>query len=278
MRSPFPLLLPLALLVAGEASALDPGRRLTQYARDTWTLDQGLPQDTVMALAQTPDGFLWVGTQEGLVRFDGVRFEPIEALAGEPLPGPHALALLAGGDGALWIGTDMGLVRFRQGRLERWSPAQGLPAPVVYALAEGKGGEIWIGTHAGLARLVAGRIEAVRPADVELGTVYSLHVAGDGTLWIGTAADGLHRLGGEPGAWRAPLAGPAGKAVYAIASEPAGRVWAALSGAGLLSVDGGRAQLWTRRDGLPSTELTAVGVDREGSVWFGTTPTEKLGM
>lgn len=270
MKSPLALALPLALLVSGEASALDPGRRLTQYAHEKWTLDQGLPQDTVMAVAQTPDGFLWVGTQEGLVRFDGVRFEPIETIAGEPLPGPHVLALLVDREGALWIGTDAGLVRYRHGRFERWSTAQGLPAPVVYALAEREPGEIWIGTYGGLARRVGNRIERVEPADGALETIYALHCAADGRLWIGTAAAGLRRLEGAPGSWRAPLVGPPRRAVYSIASEPSGRLWATLAGAGLLEVDGERRRLWTRRDGLPSSEPTAVGVDRDGSVWFGT--------
>src|SRR5687768_10152954 len=68
-------LLAAALCVASRAAALDPDKALTQFGHDVWQLEQGLPQNTVYAIAQTPDGYLWLGTAEGLVRFDGVRFQ-----------------------------------------------------------------------------------------------------------------------------------------------------------------------------------------------------------
>src|SRR5947209_18476183 len=93
-----------ALLLSPPASALESAKALTQYAHANWSLDQGLPQSSVYALAQTPDGFLWLGTEEGLVRFDGVEFTVydrahVEALAENAI---RALAVDAAGD--LWIG------------------------------------------------------------------------------------------------------------------------------------------------------------------------------
>src|SRR5712664_521746 len=90
------------------ALALDPHKSLTQYSRTTWTQQQGLPQDTIRAIAQTTDGYLWVGTDEGLARFDGYEFEIFGKDHGG-LPSNSITALAAANDGSLWIGTTSGL-------------------------------------------------------------------------------------------------------------------------------------------------------------------------
>jgi diguanylate cyclase (GGDEF)-like protein len=258
-----------ALALPGALAALDPARRLTQYAHDAWTTDDGLPQGSVLALAEGGKGELWVGTQEGLVRFDGYRFESFEEIAGAALPGPHVLALAAA-RGALWIGTDAGVVRWRAGRpLERWTTADGLPANAVYALAEGSAGEIWIGTQAGLALWSAGKVEPVRPAGESLETIYALLADSAGRLWIGTAARGLLLLEGAPGAFRARPVGPRVAAVYSLREAPTGTIVAALSDAGILELAPG-ADLGSAAPRRFGSAVSALLPGSAGSLWIGT--------
>ena len=95
--------------------ALDPGKPITQYGHRVWHTDDGLPQDSVRAIAQTRDGYLWLGTQAGLTRFDGEHFTIFDRL-NSPLKHDHILVLCAARDGSLWIGTA------DSGGLYRWTP------------------------------------------------------------------------------------------------------------------------------------------------------------
>src|SRR5271156_6275356 len=95
------------------ASALDPSLDIDQYAHTAWTVRDGFFKGGITSIAQTPDGYLWLGTEFGLLRFDGVRSVPWEAATGERLPGSYVRALLAAHDGLFWIGTREGLASWR---------------------------------------------------------------------------------------------------------------------------------------------------------------------
>src|SRR3974390_1069053 len=101
----------LALALAPEGRALDPARRITQYIHRVWTQEDGLPQDTVRAITQTPDGYLWIGTEEGLARFDGYDFVTFNRRGGM-LPNDSVVTLAVARDGTLWAGTPGGLVSY----------------------------------------------------------------------------------------------------------------------------------------------------------------------
>src|SRR5207247_9949333 len=98
----------LALLGAAPVLALDPGRAPNRYGHDAWLTRDGLPQEFVQAVTQTSDGYLWIGTLGGLVRFDGVRFTVFDPSNTPGLRDARILALCPGRDGALWIGTAAG--------------------------------------------------------------------------------------------------------------------------------------------------------------------------
>ena len=97
----------LAAWLAPSALPLDPRKSLTQYSRTIWTQERGLPQDTIRAITQTKDGYLWLGTDEGLARFDGYEFVVYNKTNGD-LPDNSITALAAANDGGLWIGTSNG--------------------------------------------------------------------------------------------------------------------------------------------------------------------------
>src|SRR5215469_17348906 len=114
------------------ASALDPSLDISQYAHTAWKVRDGFTRGAITSLAQTPDGYLWLGTELGLVRFDGVRAVPWLPPAGESLPSDIILGLLAARDGRLWIGTLKGLASWKEGKLIQYPEWAGTIAPTLF--------------------------------------------------------------------------------------------------------------------------------------------------
>jgi ligand-binding sensor domain-containing protein len=107
----------LALVGCPSASALDPSLDVSQYAHTSWKIRDGFTKGLIVALAQGPDGYIWLGTEFGLARFDGVRAVPWQPPTGQQLPNNSVQSLLFGRDGTLWIGTLSGLASWRDGQL-----------------------------------------------------------------------------------------------------------------------------------------------------------------
>ncbi len=133
--------------------SLDPELALTQFVHEVWTAEDGLPQNSVSAVAQTRDGYVWIGTQDGLVRFDGVRFRIFAKQDG--LGNNEIRALLPRADGSLWIGTyGGGLSRLQNDRVTTFTSADGLPNEHVRSLFEDSQGILWIRHDRGRPRQV----------------------------------------------------------------------------------------------------------------------------
>ncbi|MFP5230039.1 MAG: two-component regulator propeller domain-containing protein, partial [Acidobacteriota bacterium] len=144
------------ILLPASARALDPDRHVTQYIEASWTSETGLPQNSVHAIAQTTDGYLWLGTEEGLARFDGTHFTIYNRENSDGLTSDYIQALAAGPDGSLWIGTDSGLAHYSldpgnpaSGRFHTLTAADGLAGNSVTTLCEDRTGDLWVGTTRG---------------------------------------------------------------------------------------------------------------------------------
>ena len=172
-----------AILSAGAAS-LDPNKSISQFAHTSWTAKDGIP-GPVRAIAQTRDGYLWLGTPAGLYRFDGVHFVPWEdPAAGEPLLRKSVVALLAASDGSLWIGFRSGpIVRLRNGLLRTYSTGDGLSRGVM-SFAEGLDGRLWACGEGGLDRFENGKW--TRESNFPAPGAQRLAVDRNGTLWVAT--------------------------------------------------------------------------------------------
>ncbi|MDT0631383.1 two-component regulator propeller domain-containing protein [Rubrivirga sp. S365] len=230
-------------------------------------VEQGLPNAAVTAVTQDSLGFVWIGTLDGLVRYDGVGTLELRRSSGEAsVPSNVVQALAPAGDGGVWIGTAGGLARF-DARTERVRRVAGLPAPDVRALApDGRGG-VWVGTEAGLAHVdAAGAAEAGAGAPAV--AVRALLSDADGGVWIGTAA-GLLRRDAESGRVRQVAADVA---VSALAARGRGGVWVGTLGEGLFAVAGGAGRLAPVGvgPGLFASDVTSVWEDADGVVWVGT--------
>lgn len=264
-------------LLAGAADGappplgLDPGKALSQLGVDTWTTEHGLPSATVTAVRDTRDGYVWLGTYDGLARFDGSRFTVFTQRDG--LGNNGVRALCEDRDGRLWVGTNGGgLVRLERGRFHRLTAADGLPSDIVWSLHEDvNDGSLWIGTNGGgLARWRDGRVERYEPT-ASGRTIAAIAQQADGTLWLATQADGLRRLApdGTFSTFGANEGLPGGL-VAGVAVGRDGGVWGATTTGLFLLRDGRAAPLPAGLAPLGSLLLSTVLEDPLGTLWVGT--------
>ena len=184
------------------AFALDPSLDVSQYAHTAWKIREGFTKGTIFSVAQTPDGYLWLGTEFGLVRFDGVQAIPWQPPDGEQLPSSWINALLVARDGTLWIGTEKGLASWKDGKLTEYPEVAG---QVVTSLLQDAEGTLWFGVRN------PGRLCAVRLAKTQCygagsfgWSVPALYEDHEGNLWV-SAQTGLWRWApGPPEQYRLP--------------------------------------------------------------------------
>ena len=170
------------------AHALEPSTPLANYGRQTWVMENGLPQNTVQTLVQTKDGFIWLGTEVGLVRFDGNGFQVFDKNSSPALPGSDVRCLLETKDGALWIGTSDGLARWKDGVVTAFTTRDGLPGSGIRALVESANSYLWVWTDQGLARSSdEGRfVDATARTGFQASAITRVTSDGQGVLWVGT--------------------------------------------------------------------------------------------
>jgi ligand-binding sensor domain-containing protein len=132
------------LMAATSAFALNPTLDVSQYAHTAWKIRDGFAKGSILSIAQTPDGYLWLGTAFGLYRFDGVRNVLWQPPPDQHLPSSTITRLVAARDGTLWIGTWNGLASWKNGKLTQYAELAGLP---IRALVEDHEGSIWAGTN-----------------------------------------------------------------------------------------------------------------------------------
>ena len=262
--------LALLLLAAGLAPlrALDPKLELDEYAVERYTTENGLPQSSVMALAQTRDGYLWLGTYEGLARFDGHAFTVFDKSNTPEMESNSIKALAEDALGRLWVGTTAGLLRYDDGRFERFDERHGLNSHFILCLHIDHRGTLWAGTTNGLHRLQDGRFQPVTTAQgLASDYVNSLADDGSGGLWIGTG-QGLNRLQEGKISGFTIANGLPHNDVRVLHLDSRDSLWVGTSGGGLTRYHDGRFEPLEER--LSSNDIRAVFMDRHGVVWIGT--------
>jgi ligand-binding sensor domain-containing protein len=262
----------LALLALSQhAYALDPSRTLTQYVHRIWQVQQGLPQAWIYSIVQTGDGYLWLGTQTGLVKFDGVRFTTVDEMDGVPNANMWVTHLLADDADDLWIGTTQaGLIKLRDGIATRYSQREGLPPGAVQCLFKDRQGHVWACTPNGLAELTEGKVRVLGTANgLSSPDVHAACVAPDGALIVAAGDDRqIATWNGSRFVSRPlPLPGPA--AVQSMLCATDGTVWIGTSD-GLIRAHAGREDRLTLANGLPDNSILTLTETDDGSVLAGT--------
>lgn len=253
------------LLACGlSALALDPSTPLANYSRQSWVMESGLPQNTVQTLIQARNGFVWLGTEVGLVRFDGNGFAVFDRNSTPALPDSDIRCLLETRDGALWIGTGDGLARWKDGAVKAFTTREGLPENGIQALAEDRWGMVWAYTDAGLARQNGERFAAAgdwRPG----ATITAVTGGGQSGYWV----DG-NALSGN--GWRqlTVQAGLPKDAVEFLADCNGAPMAVGGKNTLMLRNGSGLTKRLTAGKELPGSRIQALLADREGALWIGT--------
>jgi ligand-binding sensor domain-containing protein/serine/threonine protein kinase len=255
---------------AGPALALDPTQTVARYHRDAWGAEDGLPQVTVDSLAQTDDGYLWIGTQDGLARFDGVRFEVFDRSNTEALITASISALEQGRDGALWIGSqEGGLVRYREGEFELFDEDDGLPSRWILGMLATDDGALWTGYEYGLTRFDGSEFVPISLPGDRI-AVTKLAQTTDGTVWVGTRLHGLFRVVGDEVEPAVGNESTVGHPITALHAGSDGSLWVGTEDAGLFHRTEGTTTRFTTADGLTTDSIASLSEDRDGSLWIGT--------
>jgi signal transduction histidine kinase/ligand-binding sensor domain-containing protein/CheY-like chemotaxis protein len=255
-------------IFCGHALALDPSRLPSQYVLDNWQVSEGLPQASAMAIARTPDGYLWVGTQEGVARFDGVRFTVFDANNEPAFSDNYVSALLVDRAGRLWIGTASGVVVLENGRFKAFTGVAQLEHGYVRSIAEGNQGRIWVGTETGLFEIGGGRALAFGAANgLADGRIRALHEDREGVLWVGTGS-GLARFDGKRFETVALTADSAGAAVTAFHEDLDGALWVGTEKGALYRRTENRFEVMVRPTGQGLASVNALLRDRDGNLWI----------
>lgn len=296
-----------SLLRSPVSLALNPTLDISQYGHTEWTFREGFQAGAVYAIAQSSDGYLWLGTQAGLLRFDGVRAVP-PPLPNGSLASTGVGSLLVARDATLWIGTLQGLLSWKEGQLTEHASIGG---GRVNALFQDREGTVWAGTAMnGPGRLCAisgSRTNCYGDDGSLSGSVQSIYEDGEGRLWVATvnglwrwrpgpptryletpmrsrhtltrdahgsgliaATDRLVEIDGEKIS-EYPVPGlPSSFYAAGILRDRDGGLWIGTTAQGLLHTYQGRTSRFSHTDGLSSDQIKVLFEDWEGSVWAGT--------
>ncbi|MGH9606515.1 MAG: ligand-binding sensor domain-containing protein, partial [Terracidiphilus sp.] len=290
----------IAALLLGTTGlwAVEPATPLAELSRQSWVLENGLPQNTVQALAQTSDGFIWLGTEVGLVRFDGTSFQVFDRSSAPAMPGNDIRCLLGAEDGSLWIGTNRGLARWKNGAVTVFTTKDGLPGDGILAVGEDGNGRLLVWTEAGLAEQTGERFAQVKNADAFPRTTLSSPDENPGAVEFeqkmpdGMAVRGdrsslklvaASKAPGKPPG-KAPGGGTRltvgrelpGSRIQAVLADRQGTLWIGTN-SGLVRWVRGKVESFPVTDPLATASILALFEDREGDVWVGT-ETDGLGI
>lgn len=251
------------------SAALDPNKTLTQYAHRIWGQEEGLFQPTIYSILQTRDGFLWLGTQDSLIRFDGMHFREFDEAAFHQ---SLIRALVEDNQGNLWVGSiGSGIAKITPaGVVTRFTTKDGLPSDSVFCLATDSKHRLWVCTNEGLAVRSGGHFQVFTKADgLPSNQIRSTCETPDGVRWVAGLDFGLVR---STGSRFTPYSGSAmlvKENATALACAGDGTVWVGTA-SGLTQIRNGASRSFTTRDGLPDNAVSALAEEPDGSLWIGT--------
>jgi signal transduction histidine kinase/ligand-binding sensor domain-containing protein len=269
-----------AVAGVGRVHAVDDSLRISQYAHSAWRLQDGVFAGSPNAISQTRDGYLWIGTQAGLLRFDGVRFAAIDAQAGQELPSPHIFSLLGGSDGGLWIGTSLGLAHLRNGGVSSFKDETGF----IGNITESRDGVIRIARsrtsndHGGLCEVVDTSLRCYgAPGRMPIQNAQFVFADPAGDVWVGGEGVLVRWNARASTSYPVPNLRDVGAldSITAIAPAADGALWigmvAAGPGLGLERFVDGKWSSWqTKAFDSASLAVSALLLDRNKALWVGT--------
>lgn len=266
------LVLALCWPWAAAAQQVSPRKVFGSLRQWTWTEQHGLPPSAVIAALRTRDGYVWLSTEAGVARFDGVGFVPVTDIGVPGLRVPAAYAFLEDRAGAVWIATSSaGLLRWRAGRWTVYGLAAGLPTERLSSLFEDRTGHLWVGTRGGgVARFAEGRFTSFRAAGgLPSDDVFAVTGDDRGNVWVGTRF-GLARITDGRVHSYAGRDRLLSTMIHALVPGPGGELWIATDGLGVVRLADARSTQFSTAQGLSHGVTLAMLRDHDGSLWVGT--------
>ena len=245
------------------------GQGLLPFTFRSWQREQGLPQNSVRALAQTREGYLWIGTDNGLARFDGVRFVSFGEREG--LRCGAVSGILEDRCGALWIGSvSDGLTRWQDGKFITFKTKDGLPADSITALAEDNDGRLWVGTAAGMGSLLDGRWTTLTNETVLGKTITGLFEDKKGILWVAVKGTGVFQF--QDGKLNPVKDGSAERLLrdpHCLLVDRHDRLWVGVGDDFVLCRDGSQWNRYRIPRHLDRPFISTLAESPDGTVWAG---------
>ena len=259
-----------ALYLAGSAGAMDPSRDLSQYLRDRWSAEQGFPGGAVYAMAQTTDGYLWIGAEKGLVRFDGLNFRLFNHANSTALPAGPVIDLSSSPDGDLWIRLQTpNVVRYHNGVFQDVSQTLAQINYPITAMSRSEHGELLLDTLANVilkyrdGNLLQRRFDAGKPNFF----VASIAQTNDGLIWLGTRDMGLFSLGQNDVS--VVSRGLSGKRINCLLPAGDKELWIGTD-TGVLRWNGTTIAEAGAGGTLSRIQVLSLAEDSQSNVWVGT--------
>lgn len=266
---PKKIFLLIPLLISFELFALDPKKAISQFNHDSWTTDNGLPQNTVLSITQTKDGYLWLATYEGLVRYNGVDFKVFDKNNTPQISSKSIISLLADEDSSLYVGTQNGLNIYKDGIKKVYSSQNDLVNNFIRVIYKDKSGVTYVGTDGGLNVISGNDIKSFKVADgLPSNTITSIIEDSDHKIWIGTGS-GLCYLKNDK---IFPINKSPNHPDYFVRSlliDKKGNFWIGTS-EGILWNQNGKFVSVLNSNLLSSQSISYLYEDKDGSIWIGT--------
>jgi signal transduction histidine kinase len=260
-----------ALSVTGAltSSALEPTTPLAEFGRQSWAMENGLPQNSVHALVQTRDGFIWLGTEAGLVRFDGISFLVLDQNSRPAIPSGDIRSLFETPDGTLWVGTADGLARLKDGAFARLGARDGAPEGAITGLKATPEGRLRVETTEEAVEYGGqGWSQVLRPEVVPNNPIaFGAKLANRETVTATRSAVVIQR-GARPVVLTVGHELP-GTRIQALLADREGCLWVGTNG-GLARWCGEKVQVLPATDPLAGASVLSLLEDREGNLWAGT--------
>lgn len=263
------LALAIVLLISF-GNAQDTLKPISQYVHNVWRTEEGLPQNSVQAILQTRDGYLWMGTEEGLVRFNGVQFTLFNKANTAAIRHNDVRSLMEDGDGNLWIGTfGGGVLQYRDGQFRAYTEKEGLSNNFVNSLLQDSKGNIWIATNNGLNQLKNGQFSRMGKDSGLLDDGFnSLAEDSNGNIWVGTNR-GLNQVNHgifDSANIKRILERNVIRALYV---DHSGVLWIGTDQLGLYAFRSGDLVHFGSVQHLPKAPVLAMIQDEHSSLWVG---------
>jgi signal transduction histidine kinase/ligand-binding sensor domain-containing protein len=237
-------------------------------ARQSWSTEDGLPQNSVHAILQTHDGFLWIATEGGLARFDGLNFRVFQQSNEPAFTSDDVCCLAEDTRNDLWIGTADGLVRESRGVFQRFGTKDGLPSSNILDVATDAGGSVLVLTPRGFAKIdPQGSVNLLRTPGDDL--VLAMSRTPDGSVWFVTANDLLQYKGGQLHHERS-LLGQSMPNLTGLAVVPQEQAIWLRSARDVTLLRNGEQRTWRVGQELPGTRVESMSADSHGVLWVGT--------